>query len=119
MLKKTIKYTDWNGIDREENFYFHISKSELAEFNMRLPGGLENYLEDIRNSMDAQKIMDLFKTLIKMAYGEKSSDGKYFRKSEQRTEDFMATPAFDSLFFELMTNEESAQKFIQSVVATA
>ena len=31
MLKKTIKYTDYNGIEREEDFYFNLNKAELTE----------------------------------------------------------------------------------------
>lgn len=31
MIKKRIKYTDFNGVEREEDFYFNISKAELVE----------------------------------------------------------------------------------------
>ena len=34
MLKKTIKYTDYNGQQREEDFYFNLNKAELAEMEM-------------------------------------------------------------------------------------
>ena len=31
MLKKTIKYTDYNGVERTEDFYFNLSKAEIME----------------------------------------------------------------------------------------
>ena len=31
MLKKLIEYTDYNGKERKENFYFSLSKAELME----------------------------------------------------------------------------------------
>ena len=30
MLKKTISYTDYNGVKREEPFYFNLTKDEIA-----------------------------------------------------------------------------------------
>lgn len=32
MLKETIKYTDYNGVERTEDFWFHLSKAELMEW---------------------------------------------------------------------------------------
>ena len=31
MLKKTITYTDYNGSERTEDFYFNLSKAEAME----------------------------------------------------------------------------------------
>ena len=29
MLKKTITYTDYDGVERKEDFYFNLNKAEL------------------------------------------------------------------------------------------
>ena len=34
MVKKTIKYSDYNGNEIEEDFYFNLSKVELLEMEM-------------------------------------------------------------------------------------
>ena len=40
MLKKTITYTDYNGMTRTEDFYFNLSMAEVAEMEMSTAGGL-------------------------------------------------------------------------------
>ena len=45
MLKKTITYTDYNGSERTEDFYFNLSKAEIMEMELssqrwRNPTGL-------------------------------------------------------------------------------
>ena len=31
MLKKTIEYTDYNGTERKEDFYFNLTQAEIME----------------------------------------------------------------------------------------
>ena len=45
MLKKTITYTDYDGNERTEDFYFNISKAELAELEYSVKGGLKKMME--------------------------------------------------------------------------
>ena len=33
MLKKTITYTDYNGVERTEDFYFNLTRAELMEMH--------------------------------------------------------------------------------------
>ena len=40
MYKKTIKYVDFNGVEREEDFYFHMTKAEAIKAEMSEKGGL-------------------------------------------------------------------------------
>lgn len=34
MLKKTIKYVDYNDEEREEDFYFNLTKAELTQMQL-------------------------------------------------------------------------------------
>ena len=45
MLKKTIKYTDYNGVERTEDFYFNITKAEAIEMEMTTTGGMSAMIE--------------------------------------------------------------------------
>lgn len=47
MLKKTITYTDYNGVERTEDFYFNLTKSELLVLEMGTTGGLTEMVEKI------------------------------------------------------------------------
>ena len=47
MLKKTIKYPDYNGKEREEDFYFNLNKAELTEMEFSQDGGLTSLIERV------------------------------------------------------------------------
>ena len=83
MLKKTIPYTDYNDVKREEDFYFNLTETELAEMQLEVTGGLDSMLQAIVKAQDIPTIVKLFKQLILKAYGQKSPDGRRFIKSEE------------------------------------
>lgn len=116
MLKKTIKYTDFNGVDREEDFYFNLTEAELAEMNLMTEGGMKGYLETIISTKDTPAIAELFKTIINKAYGVKSPDGRKFMKSPEILEDFIYTQAYSNLYVGLITDSNAAASFINGIV---
>ena len=120
MLKKTIKYTDYNGVERKEDFYFHLTKAEIMELQMQSTGGLSAMLQHIIDSEDTKAIIETFKKIILQAYGEKSLDGKRFMKTNDLgvplSIAFSQTEAYSELFMELSTDADAAAKFIQGIV---
>lgn len=118
MLKKTIKYTDYNGIERTEDFHFNLSKAELMEMEMSTAGGLAEMIQKIVAAQDQPAIIKLFKELILKAYGEKSADGKRFVKSDELSAAFSQTEAYSELFMELSTDSDKAAEFVNGIVPT-
>ncbi len=116
MLKKTIIYTDYDGNKRTEDFYFNLSKAEVAEMEMSAEGGLTKTLEKIVAEQDGKRIIEMFKDLILKAYGEKSLDGKRFIKSKELSEAFSQTEAYSELFMELATNAEASAAFVNGII---
>ena len=116
MLKKTIKYTDYDGNEREEDFYFNLNKAEVTEMELSKQGGLSEYIKRIVAAQDAPSLVELFKELICKSYGEKSLDGKRFVKSKELTEEFTQTEAYAELFIELASNAEEATKFVNGIM---
>ena len=116
MLKKTIKFTDFNGVERSETHYFHLSKSELMRKEMSVEGGFSEKIQKISEKMDAPAIMEVFEDLIRLSYGEKSDDGRRFIKSKELSEAFMQTGAYDALYMELITDAEAAAAFFKGVI---
>jgi hypothetical protein len=116
MLKKTIKYTDFNGDASEEDFYFHLSKAELVEIEMSHKGGLSNSIQTIVDAEDGKTIMEEFKKIILMAYGKRSADGKRFIKTQEMRDEFVSSDAYSELFMELVTDAAAAANFIQAVI---
>lgn len=116
MLKKTITYTDYNDVERTEDFYFNLSKAEIAEMAMSTTGGFAEMLQKIVDSKDVPSIIKVFKDLILKSYGEKSADGKRFIKSTEISQGFAQTEAYSNLFMELSTDTNAAIGFINGIV---
>ena len=120
MLSKKIKYTDYNGVEREETFLFNLSKAELMEMELGITGGLSDMLKNIIASQDTPSIVKIFKDLILKAYGEKSPDGKRFIKIDEKGNPlsvaFSQTEAYSNLFMELATDSDAATNFIRGIV---
>lgn len=116
MYKKTITFTDYNGVERTEDFYFNLNESEVMKLEMRVPGGLTAMMQRIVQKLDAQQIIDTFEDLIRQSYGEKSPDGREFRKDAGLVERFMQTEAYNKLFMELCTDSKAASEFFNSII---
>ena len=118
MLKKTINYTDYNGMERKEDFYFNLNKAEVAEMELSTEGGLAEMIQKIVSSKDTPSIVKIFKDLILKAYGEKTPDGKRFVKSKELSDAFAQTEAYSELFMELATDAEAASAFVNGIMPT-
>jgi len=116
MLKQTIKYTDFNGVEREEDFYFNLTKAEITEMELSTKGGLTETIQRVINTEDTPEIIKIFKGLILKSYGEKSPDGKRFIKSEEMSKAFEQTEAYSELFMKLATDDKAAAAFINGIV---
>lgn len=115
MYAKKIKYTDYNGNEREETFYFNLSKAELIDLEWRTPGGLENYMKHIMSMMDGQALADTFKMLIEKSYGVKDPEGRRFIKNEKVLKNFTETEAYVELYVQLATDDKAAAEFVNGI----
>lgn len=116
MLKKTITYMDYNDVERNEDFYFHLNKAEIMEMQLSTDGTLTTYIEEIVKTKDVPKIVEIFKKLILKSYGKKSPDGKRFIKSQEITDEFEQSEAYSELFMELATDAEAGANFVKGIV---
>lgn len=116
MLKETRTYTDYDGVERTEDFYFALSKAELAEMELSTDGGMEAMIEKIVNSKDNKKIVETFKNILLKSFGVKSDDGRRFIKSDELSKEFSETPVYSDMFIELATDEEKAAAFINGIM---
>ena len=116
MLKKTITYTDYNGVERTEEFRFNLTKAEIMEMKMSISGGLTEMINRIVAAQDAPAILKVFKDLILRSYGIKSADGKQFIKSKELSDAFAQTEAYSILFMELATDADAGAKFVNGII---
>lgn len=116
MLKKTITFTDYNGVERTEDFYFNLNKAEVMEMEMGTTGGFADMINGIIAAKDVPALISIFKDMILKAYGQKSPDGRRFIKSKELSEEFSQTEAYVSLYMELATDDEAAANFVNGIM---
>ena len=115
MFKHTVKYVDFDGNNREEDLYFHLSPAEMTQFEYSVKGGMRNLLEKAIKDQDGPTLMKFFVRIVEMAYGRKTNDGRRFEKSREIYDDFAQTNAYNALFMELVTDENFTKKFVDAV----
>jgi len=116
MYKYTTDFEDYNGVSRKATCLFNISQAELMEMQFTTPGGFRENLQRILDEKDQVKIMNRFKEIILMAYGELDDDGIHFKKSRELTDRFTQTPVYSDLYIKLATDEKLAGDFIKGIL---
>lgn len=126
MLKKTVTYEDFNGVERTEDLYFHLNELELTELAVDLPEDMlksvsANPTEEVAGkaleSMGTKGIIEFIKKLLIKSYGVKSEDGYSFIKNEKTTERFKGSGAFSAVVMELMTDDKAASDFVNQIIS--
>lgn len=120
MITKTIKYTDFNDVEREEKYLFNLTKAELMDMELGTTGGLGETIRKIINEQDTPKLQEYFKQIILKSYGVKSDDGKKFLKLDKDgtplSIEFSQSAAFSELYMELATDANKAVEFIKGIM---
>ena len=116
MVVKKIKYTDFNGVEREEEFMFNLTEAEITEMELTTDGGLSDSIKKIISAQDTPQIIETFKMLLLKSYGEKSADGRRFIKSDELSKEFTQTNAYSQLFMELAYDDKAAVAFINGII---
>ena len=143
MLKKTIKFVDYNGVERTENLYFHISKTSVLTskddiYNeiMVIASGLQDQaklLEGIKedqvnneNPFDpnnkiiadsARMVARLLDRLVDLSYGKRSEDGLKFAKGKEILDDFKSSAAYEAFTEQMVSNQDELLDFINKLVS--
>lgn len=115
MHKETITFTDYNGEERTEDYYFNLTQAEVLKMEMLQKGGMESYITKIINERDQKKITKLFCKVIKKSYGLKTLDGG-FEKSKEAFRKFENSEAYSILFTRLASDAEFAARFINGIM---
>lgn len=117
MLKKTIKFTDYDGQDREGTYYFNMNKADVIMW-LTTAGEytLDKVLLRLAEEKNGKRIMETFEDLIHRSYGRKTLDGIGFEKSEEMWKEFRQSEAYSELFVELVTDAKKAATFVNGII---
>ena len=142
MLKKSIKFVDYNGVERTENLYFHVSKTAILTASNDVYGEIMKTAQDLQDraklleGMEAGSINEenpfdpnnqvlaesirmvarLLDRLIDLSYGKRSEDGQKFVKNEQVLADFKSSIAYEAFVEHMLSNQDEMIEFINKLV---
>lgn len=116
MLKQRVKYVDFNGIEKERDLYFNMTKSDFLALELNTPNGFGAALQDAVENGDTSSLITHITNLVGSAYGIKSADGTRFSKSPEELKAFKDSPEYDAFLFELLTNAEKCAAFFNGLV---
>lgn len=121
MIKKTIAYTDFNGVQRAEDVYFNLTKAELMDMELTTEGGMAERLQRIIDANNGVEIYKTFKSFVRLAYGVKSADGRRFQKKDPVTgrllfDEFEETEPYNVFFTEILTDTQKAIDFVNALI---
>lgn len=126
MLKKTVVFKDFNGVGRQEDVYFNISKDEVIRFEMEeaklddsatgYSGGFSGRLIAIGNVKDGRVLMELIDEIMEKAYGVKSDDGMSFDKDPALYKKFKTTPMYNVMMEQFLTDAGALANFVNNVL---
>lgn len=116
MYKETVKYIDYNGVERTEDVYFNLSKAEIMEMQLSTVGGFDTMINKLIKAQDQPTLVKVFKDIILRSYGVPSPDGRRFVKTKELAEEFTQTEAYSDLYMKFITDSEAAAKFINGIM---
>ena len=116
MLRKEVKYKDFDGNDRKDVLWFHLNEVEITEMDLETSGGLVKYMESIIDTNDVNQLIEIFKDLLIRSYGERSMDGKHFYKDDKIRNEFVSSAAYPVLYMEMVSDADKAVEFINGIV---
>ena len=119
MVKKTVTFPDFEGKEVTKDFYFNLSKMEFRVLDRKIPGGLQNMIDQIMKEKDEDRLIDLLDILILESYGEKSEDGRFVKEDRygrRLSSFFKISEAWDVLFMNLVSNENELHEFLMGIV---
>lgn len=117
MYAKTIKYTDYNDVPREEVFYFNLNRAELLRMmTTDSDATMDQVFEYFQQTRNGKKLLAMIEDLIKASYGIKTADGKSFVKKPEYLELFVQSEAYSELLTELLNDADAAADFFVKIL---
>lgn len=120
MIKKTIAYADFDGVERTEDSYFNLTEAELIKMETSVEGGMSAMLDKMIKSPNPTEIIPIIDKIVDAAYGVKSPDGRRFMKTRpdgsRYVDDFKETLAYSEFYTDLFLNPVKAAEFFNSLI---
>ena len=126
MIKMNVSAETFDGDMVTETLWFHMNKVDLIELQESEPNGFVETLQAFMSrkpedwtTKDKFKLFNYFRTMVDKAYGERSSDGKRFKKSPEILANFKDSIFYDEFVLSLLEDENKSIKFFNGIMPKA
>lgn len=116
MIKKTVRYKDFDGHNVEETYYFNLTRAEIDDIDTEEKGGFSGLLNSLIDRGTGRGILSVFKKLILRSVGIKSTDGRRIIKSQDILDDFTQSEAYSEVLYDVVSSVENALTFIRGIM---
>lgn len=117
MYKHTVNYVDFNGNERKEDLYFHLTSVEVLRIEAEVGKDLQDHIKELVDNQDLNSLLAFLEKMLLNSYGKKTSDGRAFHKDKRIRDEFEYSQAYAEVFEDLMNDPELAKKFGENLSA--
>lgn len=113
MIKKTVKYTNFDGVEKTRDVYFHLGKADMARIHANTA-----FLEEMQAAAerkDTKVLLEKIEYMVRLSYGVRSEDGERFVKTKEVQDDFIHSALYEEFIIQLLTEDNGFPRFIKSV----
>lgn len=114
MIKKAIKYKDYDGNDVEKEFWFNLDAGEIALLELSKKDGLSEWLKTAQENEDSTVVGPAFEKIVLTAVGRR--EGDKFKKDAEAYDDLRWTGAYSALIMWMLTNPLEAADFVNGMM---
>jgi len=117
MVSKTIKYVDYNGVEKTGTYWFNMSRADLFSLELEGDEGWTDRVKRLIAEQNTREVVKIIEKFIRDSYGVKTPDGG-FDKDPKHLEKFMQTDAYSELIWEFVEHPDEFGEFINGIVAS-
>ena len=117
MISKTIKYVDYNGVEKIGTYWFNMSRADLIELEMQDSNGWFDRIKQLVNEQRTREAYKMIEQFIKDSYGVKTPEGG-FDKDPKHLKAFRDSDAYSELIWGFVEHPDQFADFVNGIVAS-
>lgn len=117
MISKTIKYVDYNGVEKVGTYWFNMNRADLFAQELEGDEGWTDRVKRLIQEQNTREVVRIIEKFIRDSYGVKTPDGG-FDKDPKHLAKFMQTDAYSELIWHFVEHPDEFGDFINGIVAS-
>lgn len=117
MISRTIKYVDYNGIEKVGEYWFNMSRADLMALEIKNGGSWFDRIKALINEQDGVGAWGMIQQFVDDSYGVKTEDGG-FDKDESHLKKFKQSEAYSEFIWYFVEHPDEFANFVNGIVSS-